>query len=528
MMSEIRTLLSLELRALYGINRFLHTKDPKEKKRSRGLAVVWVFLILMAFSYVGALVFGLCGLDLTAIVPAYLVMIASLLILIFNLFTAGKRIFEQKGYDILASLPVKSSSIVVSRFLAMYAANLVFAVVIMLPGAAVYGYCRHPHLGFYLTALIGTVLIPAIPLVISTLIGTLILAISSRMKSKNTVQTVLMVLLVVGIMLGSFSMEGVANNMTQEQFASLAQTIGGLIAQIYPPAVWLGNAMVGPDIFSLGLFTLVSLAVNGGAVYLVSRNFQAVSRRLLNTTARHNYKITKLESRSLLKTLWFREAKRYFSSSIYVTNTIIGPILGTVLSVALCFTGVDAIRSALPVAVDIPGLLPFVFGAVFCMMTTTSVAISMEGKQFWVVRSLPIPTKTLLDSKVLLNLSLMLPFYVLSAAAMVIAVKPDLLQLLWLLLIPACMILFVTVFGITVNLKFHSFDWEKEETVVKQSLPAAIGGFAGFLLAVVLGVAVFLTPAQYQLTAKALICLLLLGLTAVLYRKNNTAVLSAL
>ena len=77
------------------------------------------------------------------------------------------------------------------------------------------------------------------------------------------------------------------------------------------------------------------------------------------------------------------------------------------------------------------------------------------------------------------------------------------------------------VLGITVNLKFYSFDCEKEETVVKQSLPAMLGGFAGLLISAGLGAAVFQLPEALRNPGKALICLLLWAVTAWLYHRNN-------
>ncbi len=527
-MSELRTLLTLELRSLYGLNKFRHSKDTREKGRYRGLLFAWVLLIGIVVFYVSGLVYGLCRLGLGSIVPAYLAVLASLLILAFGLFTSGHRIFGQKGYDILASMPVKANSIVLSRFLCLYVEDLLFALVIMLPGTVTYGIFQRPGIGFYGIILVGTLLIPAVPLVVSTLLGTLIMAASARMKRKSLVQTVLMVLLVVGIMVGSISMGSTAENVTLAELSQLAQAMGALIGNVYPPALWLNQAAVHEDLLRLGLFLAVSVAVMALAVFVTARSFHSILRRLQNVTARHDYKIGHLERRSLLKALYLREARRYFSSSVYVTNTIIGPIMGAMMSIALCIAGVDAVHSAFPVPMDIPGLLPFVFSAVFCMMTTTSVSVSMEGKPFWVIKSLPIPPKNLLDSKILLNLTLMLPFWLISAIALIIATKPGALQLLWLLVIPVCIMLFCVVFGITVNLKFHSFDWEKEETVVKQSLPAALGGFAGFFLSALLGVAVFFIPAQFGDLARALICLTLLLSTALLYRKNNRAVLSEL
>ncbi len=524
-MSEIRTLLFLELRSFYGINQFLHTKDKKAKNRYRGLCLAWILVMGILFFYVGGLVYGLCTLGLGQIVPAYLGVIASLLILAVGLFTAGYRIFGEKGYDLLASMPIRPRSIVISRFLSLYTEDLLFAMAIMLPGVAVYGVCAKPDFVFYLFALLGTVLIPGIPLVISVLFGTFVMAVSARMKRKSTVQAMLMVVLVVGIVTVSFGMESVAENFTPDAFAQLAQSLGKVFQKIYLPAVWLGNAMIYGDVWSLGLFAGVSITVMAVAIFAVSRYFHSILGKLRNFTARHDYKIGTMERRGLLKALYFRELKRYFSSSIYVTNTIIGPILGAIMAVALCVTGLDAV--ALP-GMDIVGLLPFALSAVFTMMTATSVSISMEGKQFWVIKSLPIPTKMLFDSKILLNLTLMAPCYLVAEVAMAIAVKPNVMQLLWQILIPGIIGVFAVALGITVNLKSHSFDWEKEETVVKQSLPALLGGFAGVIVSLLAGLATMATPAPYGDLTRGALCLLLAGLTVFLYRNNNKAKLQKL
>ena len=137
---ERRALLSLELRSLYGINKLRYTRDEKTKRRYQGLALVWVLVIGVVFFYVGGLVYGLCSLGLAGIVPAYLCVLASLLILAFGLFTSGSRLFGARGYDLLASMPISSGKLVLSRFLGLYAEDLVFSAVILVPGIGVYAY----------------------------------------------------------------------------------------------------------------------------------------------------------------------------------------------------------------------------------------------------------------------------------------------------------------------------------------------------------------------------------------------------
>lgn len=519
-MNELRALMLLELRSLYGFNKARYTKDRKERNRSRAMVLIWAFLGVLVFSYVAALVHGLWVLDMAEIVPDYLCMVASLLILGFGLFVAGNRIFGARGYDLLASSPITTYKLVLSRFLSLYVEDLVFAAAIFLPGLAVYGMHLRPAAGFYLAALVGMVLLPAIPLVISVLLGTLLMAISSRMKHKSAVQSALMVLFVIGVLLASFIGNTGDQQISQEQWATLAQSIGAMIGRVYPPAGWLHAACQGSWLHLL-LFIGVSLGAMAAMVWVVSARFHGIMRRLMSFSAKHSYRLKTMERRNLIKALYLREAKRYFASSIYVTNTIVGPIMGAMMAIALCVAGLESVQRAIPVPLDIPGLLPYVFSAVFCMMTPASVSISMEGKQIWIVKSLPIPTKTWLDSKILLNLSLMLPFYVISEIAFVIGTKPDLGSLIWLLLVPASIMVLAVVLSIRVNLKLHSFDWEKEETVVKQSLPAMLGCFAGFLISAGLGLLVFLLPETARGLANGGVCLLLWAVTAVLYLGNN-------
>ncbi len=519
-MSELRTLLTLELRALGGFNKIRYTKDRKARHRYRLLAVAMAILVALLLTYVGGLVYGLCMLGLAEMVPAYLSTVASLLILVLGFFTAGRQIFGQKGYDILASMPLRAPSIVLSRFAVMYLADLGLTLAVMLPGMAVYGICARPAWWFYPIMLLGTLLLPAIPLVLAILLGTLILAVSSRMKHKSLVQSVLMILLVVGGLAGSLHMGASSEGASIEQLTELAGTVGGVIETVYPPAGWLGEAALRLDWMRLGVFLLVSAALLVGMALITSGCFHGIVRRLGRHNARHDYTLGTLASRSLLRALYLREAKRYLSSPVYVTNTIVGPLMGAIMAIALCVTGIDTIEGALPIPVDVAGLWPFVLSAVFSMMTTTSCSISMEGRQFWVVKSLPIPTKLWLDSKLLLNLSLIAPFYLVAAVAMVIARRPTPLELLWLLLIPASVIVFAVVLGISINLKLHSFDWEKEETVVKQSLPAMLGGFAGFFLSAALGVIVCVLPEAFGTVTRLVMCLLLWVGAGCLYRMN--------
>lgn len=92
----------------------------------------------------------------------------------------------------------------------------------------------------------------------------------------------------------------------------------------------------------------------------------------------------------------------------------------------------------------------------------------------------------------------------------------------WLAIVPLIIMAFSMVFGVTVNLKFHRFDWDKKEQVVKQRLSALLGGFAGFLASVLAGGMVLVSPTSFEHPLRLGICAVMIVLTVYLYQKNQT------
>jgi len=520
MIKQISSLTKLQLKNLFGMNVFRFTKDKKEKRKKLVMMVVYLVLVVTACFYIGAMTFGYVFMGMKEIVPAYLIMLSSLIILFFSIFKAGSVIFQKNAYDILTSLPLRQNAIVISRFIRMYVENVILTLVIMVPAMAVYGILVKPEIAFYIIGLIVALFIPLLPITISVFLGALITALSSRMKHKSLVSAVLSIVLILGIMLGTSQLTVMEEEFTIEMLQNLSEIVLGIIGKIYPPALWLSSAMLTGD-FLLCIWCVAGgLLLLGIVIAVVSANYQWISRGLYSTNAKHNYQMERLKKTSVLDALYRREVKRYFSSSIYVTNTIVGPILAMVFSIVLLVMGTDGLQMVLELPLDIKGAVPFLLAGIFCMMPTTCTSISMEGKEWWILKSLPVKTKDVLDGKILLNLSLVLPFFIISEILLAIALKYTFLEMIWGIIIPVVMILFSSVFGITVNLKMPVFNWENEVTVVKQSASAFVGGICGFLIVLVCMVPVLFVPEAYANLMKLVICVLVVGVTLLLYCKN--------
>lgn len=521
MISQTKILARTELYNIFGLNVLRFSKDKRIKRRAVLLAVTYILVVFMIMFYVGAQSYGLCLLSLCDIVPAYLIMISTLLIFFFGIFKAGGVMFKKEGYDILSSLPVSQSAIVISRFWRLYMENLLITLGVFLPGLGVYIWFVRPELAFFLFCLFGVAISPVLPTVGAIFVGALITAIASRMRYKSLVMSGLSILAVITIFVGSSRLSGDAGEISPEMLKELSGTISAILGKVYPPAVWLGTAMVQMNFGKLILCLLLSAGVLSAVVILISGCFHKICRELYGTLAKHNYQMGDLKRDSVLKALVKREFKRYFSSGIYVTNTILGPVMGVVFSGAVLLMGIDRVTELISVPVDIARYIPFVVAGIFSTMNTTCMSVSLEGKHWWIVNSLPLDTKAVLDAKLLMNLILILPFYLISEGMLTIALRPDPASQVWLLLIPAVIILFSCVFGLTVNLHIPVLTWESEVSVVKQSASSMLGGLGGVLLTILFVIANVLVSGGDSHLLKSACCIVALLAAAFLYRKNN-------
>ncbi len=525
---QLATFTKLQLVNLYGKNVYRNLKDPKEKRKKFWLYIAYVFVIIVVASYAGALSYGYVYMGLADALPAYLIMLVSLIILMFSIFKAGDIIFQKNFYDILVSLPVKNSMIVISRFIGLYVENILLVVTVMLPAIVVFGVMEKPSWSFYVIGIIVVFFIPFIPITISVFIGALIKVISSRSKHKNLVSVILSVALVIGVMVGSMRFSVSAENIDIQELKNLLNVILDVINRIYPPAVWLGNAMLAGDFVACFGCVCAGFVVLCIVIGIVSVNYTRICEEIFSTSARHDYQMKQLKSTHILGALYKREFKRYFASSVYVTNTIISPIMGILFAGAMLFvTPVELETMAVDfyeqsgMMLQIRNMLPMALATVFCIMPITAVSISMEGKQWWIIKTLPISAKHLLDSKLLMNLSILAPCCGISVIMAAIGQKVTPVEFVWLLLVPFLSMIFSCVFGQTVNLKLPVFDWENEVSVVKQSASMFVGGLVPFLVMLILTFGVMLIPAQYTNLAMILLCMVLGIATFVLYRKNS-------
>ena len=516
MAKSIRLLTALGMKNYLNLNAVFHSTDPKRKRRAALLAVAGVVLVLMVFAYVALYVFSLCSFGMEALALPWLFLLSSVIVFAVGLFHTGGTVFEPHGYDILGSLPLGDGAIVGGRFLCCYLEALLFCLAVFVPGLVTYAVCMLPGAAVILRFVLCVPFVPLLPLSLTVFFSTLIKLIAGKMRNRSLVEAGLTLLLVVGIIAAETLMGEKSEDMTAKELVELTGALEQTIVGVYPLCAWFAAFCSSGALFELCKPVFLSAGVTAATLLLTVRFFRPISQRMGSTA--HNRKTKAVgESRGLIRSLWWREWKRYLSSSIYVTNTVIGPLLGVIGSAALLFMDVG---SLIPAEVPVGAMAPFVLCAVACMMPPASVSISMEGKQHWITQTLPIPASAGLDAKLLMTLSLQLPCVLISAVFLSLALPMGVTDGIFLFVLPALLCLFTGELALTADLHLGNTQWEKEVTVVKQSVSALAGGFPGMLLGVAGAIAALELPKQLFSVIRVALCVLLAA-TAVLLRRHN-------
>lgn len=511
MLRQIKLLARLRLINFFGINEARYGKD-KKRWRLIAMLAVYALLALVMMAYAGLISYGLVLLGAGESVPLCLAAVSCVVVLVFTLLRAGATLFDLRDYELLAALPLKGTAVIVSRFLTMYLSNAALTLGVLLPGTAVCGALLRPGALFYPMMLLGALLLPLIPMTIAMLAGMLVYFLSARMKRRNLAAVALSLLFTLLVMLLPVWLES-------RQPEALILGLRALLEKLrafYPPAGWFADAVTGTRLPGYLAFALGSIAFFGAAAALVGRNYAAICAALANRRSARSFRMGEQRRSAVLAALCRRELRRFFASPIYVMNCGVGYLLAILLGVALLFGDAGALPE-LPIEL-IPRLIVFVLAFVYTLAPTTACSISMEGRQWWILKSLPLPNSLLLGGKLLANLAIALPCHLVSAALLFIALRPRGLVALWLALLPIGYILFAAALGLRINLRLPMLSWENESVPVKQGKATFFTMLGGLLSALAPALAIALAPAAWRDAISAAALALLLLLAALLYR----------
>ena len=461
------------------------------------------------FSLVGLSVFSLCFFSI--------------------IFMVQPQIFGARDNELLLSMPVRPSMIVAGRLSALLIIEYIFAAIVLVPAYMVLlmrGFLiLIPTLGivFFFAA---AVLVPLLSLALGCLIGWLITLLSSRVARGKTVIMLFLSLFFLSAYVWIFSGLNEHIAVLIDQGAEMAEDM----RRTLPPVYHLGIAVEEGSVLSfviLALFVLVPFSVM--CVLLSASLFR------LSSNLRGGRKVVYSEKKPRVLTiraaLLLKELRRYWSLPMYILNASLG-VLATIAATVILIVHPDLflvpLEEILEIVPDIEiGLIGVIMLAAIAILNNVSApSISLEGKQLWIPKSLPMLPGDILLAKAAMHVVVCGVPSLLAGVVCIFALPvTGALPIVLTIVLPAALTVMSALVGVTVNLRFPRFDWTNPIQPVKQGLSSILTLFGGIglILALLFAYALFFSfwmPVEVFLTLCAAAAL---GTSAGLYYYINNA-----
>lgn len=488
-MKKLISILRATLAGDLNIFRFDSNKNISTFKKIRNgffATLLALLLLFTAFEYAYLIAEPLHKVGLTFIMLTLYMIVATVIIFMEGIYKSQGILFDAKDNDMLFSMPIKKSIIFAARLIKLLAFQYIFAVIIAVPAFAVYAYFENPGLNFYLMSLVMLILLPIIPTILACIFGYIVKALSSLFKKKNAIQLLLSVIFTAGLMIISFKTQDFLTNIAEK-----ASSINDFITKIYYPVGLYIELIQKFDVTKLLILIGINLISAIVYVYLFSMLYFKIVSKLSETSAKSNYSLRNKQYKksTQLKALFKKEFKRYLSSPIYIFNTIFGVlmILAFTIGVSINFEGtINFVAKSEGAQLPMDQVMIYFPKIYICLLmfsiptiAITASSISLEGKSFEITKSLPVSTKKIFLSKILVSDLISIPIILLSTIFLTVKMQFTLIDSIVAIAICVIMPNIIAFLGLIINLKFPLLNAKSDTVVVKQSLSSIVAIFGG-------------------------------------------------
>ncbi len=401
-----------------------------------------------------------------------------------TMFMTTASVYSAKDNELLLAMPIRPSYIVFARLLTVYVLALAYSTVCYGPAILYYGLEGKLTVLGFIYSFIEIALIALVGLVVSCVLA-FFMSLLNKVFKKRAYLSLVFTLLFLGVYYYfTFNM-----NKFLTALALNMERVTKTVAR----KVWIfwqfGKAATG-DTKAFLIILAICLAFFALSYYIISRTF-IKSVTMTFDTKKKAYKEKKVAKAGIRKALLLKEFRRWSTCSSYLTNTFFGSVLLIAASVFLIVKKnmvgeyLDVILGEVPV---LKTMLPVIIIGVLAYMTVldavSTPSVSLEGKSFWVLRSLPIKTMDIINAK--RNFELLLssiPAFIFTVTA-IFVFEFDLVGTLETLALSVILIAFVTYFHLSMGIRFANLIWTSEIVPVKQGTAMMIVVFAGMAIAV--------------------------------------------
>lgn len=416
----------------------------------------------------------------------------SIITLIEGIYKSSSLLFNCKDDNLLLSLPIKKSTILFIRLFKFYIFELLYNSLFLLPSIIVYAIKTKPAWSYYLSSATALLILPIIPIALSSIIGFIITYLSSKFKGKNILQTIITTIFLLSIFYVSYNMNNYIDNIAKN-----AASINELITKLYYPVGAYISLINNFDIKVLLLYIAVHLIIALITIYILGIIYYKINSNNKIIAISHNKKKYKIKAKRKSLAFIKKELSKFISTPVFITNAGFGLVLFIIGSILISIRYTSILESMPKLNKGlINEILPIIMFCFVCfssfMTSITSSMISLEGKTFSILKSLPIKPFKIVLYKVLSSLLIIIPCLVLGDVIIFIRFKFDIISIILILFASVILPLITELIGIIINLKYPKMDATNDTEIVKQSMSSMISTFIGMSLTAITIILVYI------------------------------------
>ncbi len=351
-------------------------------------------------------------------VLSLLLSVSQMFIIVFGVQSVVSYMYLSADNEFLQQLPVKPDVIFVAKMVFVYLNELIMTVIMVVPFSAAFvagvkfGGGSLPAI-FYIGMPFAILLSPTIPLIVVTVLSFLLAKILKYLRGRQTLTLAVCLALMLAFLACYMSVMPDINGVLEkegDEFMSAYMGVVEKISSVFFYNKLLAKALTGAGFFSnAGLYLLILAGAAGLMIWLsyVLYN-KAVSEQMERVTVRLA-KERPLRDMSVKKSLLLRETKLLMGDLAFALNTVMSVLMPPFMLMITSAMGGDftVIASEQDLTLSPAGVrlvssgMVTVFGMLMlCGMDyAATVAVTREGKTFYINKYLPVTAKQIIDAK---------------------------------------------------------------------------------------------------------------------------------
>ncbi len=445
-----------------------------------------------------------------------------------SVFNTYSTLYNAKDNEFLLSMPIPIRRLLAVRLLGVWMWSFIYVAIVYIPALVIYWITISQNgalnFGVIFSGIVLMLLLSVFVLTLSCALGWIVAKVSVKLKHKSAV-TVFLSLIFLAAYYFCYSQAYQVLQTIALNAASLGNQIRGAAYPLY-----IAGCSGTGDMLSLFMVAAIVILLFLFVCRIMSRSFIKISTTK-NSASKKKHRAVSGRAKSVENALLFKELKRFTSSANYMLNCGLGTVLLPAAGVFLLIEG-DFAASAFSGLASAGGLIALLVCAVSSMNDITAPSVSLEGNNIWLLQSLPVAPWQALKAKLRLHILITEPAVLFCSVCAVIVFKPQPLEIVLMIVLPALFVVLSASFGLIVNLKSPNLKWKDETIAVKQSVSVMLCIFGGWGFVILLGVLYFalctFLPTAFSLSVCTVLVLVLTVLELMWLKKKGSVILSSL